>query len=133
MMPEAEAAAKWWADVLRGPPLKDNGDLVQSMFGSLVAARAAPVSEEGIAAFEEALGARIEEVLDASDDWCMVDTDYGPGGVLSTALRRLDEETANAIRPLLPWKTIMVVKPGKVRVAKGYGAPEETIYGGEGH
>lgn len=137
MREEVEAAAAWWADVLRGPPIKDNGDEMQSVMGTLAGALHGPPAEEQIAAFERELRAVAETMAErlrsyerehrGEDHFLLViDTDYGPGGVLLRALVASDQ--MGRLAPLLPWKTTMTVTPGKVSVSKGYGAPEQTIY-----
>ncbi len=133
MREEARAAAKWWAEVLRGPPLQDNGDLAQSMIGSIAASRSPELAEEELGAFEEVLAGEIERKASNS---LLVTTDYGPDPFLALVLDKTGKDIGgprgavveNAVKNRLPWKTAMRIEPGLVEVSRGYGAPFFTIF-----
>ena len=129
--PAIVAAAKWWADVLRGPTKFDNGD--NSQAGGMAWAMATMAASESkpapdvIDRFEAELRQSIAQYVNERDGrfWPTVATDYGPDRILSDAFERAGGKGAGLV---FPWKTVMWVRPDEVTVRYGYGAPEQVIY-----
>lgn len=137
--PEAVAAAKWWADLLAKPTRHDMGEAQGNAVLAAVTAdlKSAPRTPEEIEAFSRCLAEEIEQLVAGSawrpDDpgWnsaarCVA-VEYKPEPVLVNAARRAGFELT---RYDLPVKTLMLVDPGRVRVAVGYGQPWQTIWAG---
>lgn len=130
---EAKEAAKWWAACLRSVRPHDNGDAFQSALSTLVTKSMAPISVEQIAAFEGALKTKIQERC--RGHWYpdepmrgsylrAIGVDYGPDVILCEAAHDAGFDPAARF----PIKTRMIINPGEVRVAEGYGADFETIW-----
>jgi len=117
---EIAAAVQWWADQLTSMPSNDNGDPLTSMLGTLSAMSEEPPTAAEVGAFKSALATLIADKTPFS-----ISVDYGPDWILSQALGAAG--ITNKMR-LLPWKTHMWIKPGLVRVAKGYRAEPVTIF-----
>lgn len=140
---EAQAAAAWWADMLRGPSFRhDVGD--EDLNEWLDVARAVTdtaYSEEELEAFEETLAQYVhdalEEKLERYDETfpdsdntigraLSFGVDYHPNTLLEAAAVEagLDYNRFTTFKA----KTHMWVQPGEVSVRPGYQQPEEVIY-----
>lgn len=154
---ESKAAARWWREVLAGPPTHDNGDDVQSLMGRLLGGISPELTGEELDAFEEELaryvdrrieddrrtweGERRMSQLGGVDEgffWISFGTDYGPDYLLAAAIEAAANRTSRpevctrAAVNRLPWKTGMSLRPGEVKVSRGYGAESALIYPREG-
>jgi len=117
---QAKAAAKWWADQLRGVAPLDNGDASET--GTMTYVLAAMLQDvekakqdgAGIDRFEAELAGII-----MTQQPRQIGVDYHPDYCLAQA-------AAAAGLPLgmstLPWKTQMIFEGDAVKVACGYGA-----------
>lgn len=122
-----QAAAKWWADTIAGPPKFDNGDRSDAGFmsmglASLLADKQPKPTEAQLASFQRELAEYIETSLQSGrmfDLFC----DYGPGRDLAEIGLRNGISDA-----LFPWKTCMWVYRGHVSVRHGYGAETQRIF-----
>jgi hypothetical protein len=135
VFPEIAAAAKWWADQLRMPPFMDNGDAYQSILGSTTAVTLPPLQENQIGRFERWLAWLCQTNFSknwnpSEPDWARgcrtLATDYGPDLTLHFAAKR-----AGIIGDLMlrfPWKTVMWISPGSVKLRCGYGAQELELF-----
>ena len=144
----ARAAAKWWADRLRdGAGIGDNGALdansiAAAGFTLLIRARHQP-TEDNCARFERELERAICLLVSTEDYRCYRDcpgfddggsclvlsVDYHPCDVLHGALIEAGIHASVASTAALPLKTAMWVSARMVRVAHGYGAPQQEIWG----
>jgi hypothetical protein len=135
--PEVVAAAKWWRDAMRNPKF-DNGDNSptggMTMAMALMGRKTHPV--EVLDKFEAALRRNIVARINERKGWCpespgwcsyarTLSVDYNPDAVLSDSLAESGESPGLTS---LPWKTVMWINPGEVKVACGYRAPPVTIY-----
>jgi hypothetical protein len=117
--PEAiKAAAKWWADQLRGTTF-DNGVSEHNAMATMVQASNKPLSDEVIRLFQKYL-----EIDIPGMDWPTLSVDYDPDQILSAA----GEAAGINLEFRLPWKTCMEIGDNEVQVACGYGKPFKTIY-----
>jgi hypothetical protein len=123
---EIEAATKAWADILAGPPVKDNGEAYQSAMGTLLSADSPVPTAAQLARFREALGAALRDELDRAGR-AYLSCDYGPDRALWEAA--LAAGITDELR--FPWKTRMRVEPGGVGLARGYGAPYVELLNAE--
>mgnify|MGYP001559346407 CR=1 FL=1 len=114
------AAAKWWADKLRGPVIHDNGERMQSAMMTALQPDV-PVPDEKIDEFDYFLGTALSET---DYNHITVGVDYGPDRILSEAA----EKAGINLEFRLPIKTMMWITPEKVSVSEGYRAPEVQIY-----
>lgn len=130
---EIEAAVSWWADQLAGDATHDNGDLPLSLFATALAGQLAPLLPQQIESFKASLAMRLRE--DFAPSWDSSDpmrgsygrtlgVDYNPDARLRQAA---EDAGIGALSLRFPCKTMMWVDPGKVQVAKGYGAKPVTI------
>lgn len=128
----AKAAAKWWADQLRGGAKLDNGAtdpanvMARGLAGMLQKQEASGRTPQSIDLFEAALARRFE-AIDGARCWgSIAGVDYHPDRILSEAA---DEAGINLGMASLPWKTSMHCREGdKITVHCGYRAPEEVVY-----
>ena len=58
----------------------------------------------------------------------IVSTDYGPMGILADVAHE-----CNVSEKVFPWKTVMWIEEGSVKVRAGYSAQIETLYPQEEH
>ena len=132
MRREAEIAAKWWADQLRGIAKLDVGAKPNEALGSaafvamstiLQIEDHAKVQDSQIAKFQSILCEAIDGVLSRRPS-LILDVDYGPDQMLGDALRSVE---CTGFAPL-PWKTTMWIGPESVTVSCGYQAPTEQLY-----
>ena len=128
---EAKAAAKWWADTLRTLPAQDNGDGFQSALGTMLQRAGRSLTDEEIQTFEDGVEAVVEKLIDRAEEWrpgrdkwfVVLSTDYGPDMELREAIDRLlPGDARTLVGNKLPWKTVMHINPGEVKVSRGYGA-----------
>ncbi len=136
MHEEIAAAVRWWADQLTQPPVHDNGDLFQSALASSIAATYnKPIEPEKIEKFVELLTAGHVSADQAHDlkrdrqhsDWYnILGVDYGPDWALKTALEGAGIDQVDS---RFPYKTVMWINPGCVKVRNGYGHGVEYLYG----
>lgn len=122
----ARAAANWWAQQLRDEdPLVDNGDLEQSMLGSVAREKALDkITSEQISEFEEILTEKIQqERIRGRDRY--IKCDYGPPKILAEAA---EEAGIESVRSAFPWKTGMWIETNRVLVSEGYNSDREEIY-----
>lgn len=145
MHPEARAAARWWADLLRAEPKHENGEVDQSVMLTLLAKYTPQPNEEQVAVFEKALTSLIDNEireLQLADDWpdenipgssgppyqgvVFVENDYSPGYLLAEAIR---EARIDARR--VPVKTQMHIKPGSVAASLSYLGEWRTVWSAE--
>jgi hypothetical protein len=133
---EIEAAVDWWASRLANiDTIKDTGHpAVDSMLSISAALAYEPVTGDQLDAFRAALRREFEAA--ASDETArypdrpivdQIRTDYGPQGRLRDACLAAGL-VARQYDSLLPYKTSMVIVPGRVTVSEGYGAPDRVIY-----
>lgn len=125
---EARTAARWWADKLRDDFTLDNGDPEQHPIVGGMLALARAKNREGLTvakidAFERALIARVQVMLDEGHRLGF-GVDYHPDPELGDALS--DAEIPVSMTAL-PWKTVMWVRPGSVRVGDGYGVEPREL------
>jgi hypothetical protein len=126
---QARKAAKWWADHLRHGAKHDNGvgmDSMLLMYVSRSHRQHNPLSPDEAQRFEDALTAVFCEHL-CNRSLLMVGTDYGPDGILYSAIER-----ANLVQQIgqygLPVKSLMSIpRVGPVVAKKGYGQPMNPI------
>lgn len=125
----AKAAAKWWADRLRGNAKLDNADpseigAMTFMMGNIIQARAAEKRTlEQIQIFEDSLYKRL---LDYDDYWLGID--YHPWKIFIESAEEAGFQLSGCC---LPWKTSMYFEEsGEIKVSYGYGAPLEIILEG---
>lgn len=127
----AKAAAKWWADQLRGGAKLDNGDESRQggmamMLGLLAQSAERKGRDTGkVDAFEEALARRFEAIDDGKWKFPIAGVDYHPDRHLVEAAEEVGLDLGMASPP---WKTSMYSLAGKVTVYCGYRAPEEVVY-----
>ena len=137
MKPEFTAAAKWWADQLRGPVRLNNGDAFQSGMAEVMLGSKPRPTADKIAIFERALAEAIERRCSqywqednpeygAFDREIMID--YHPNTVFLEAAAVAGIKLGMGD---LPWKTYMQIDPGNVQVASGYQAQALRIYPNE--
>ena len=127
----AEAAAMWWASVLRDPKL-DNGDgnpLTAVLTAMTKDGRPEPATDV-LDQFKANLIERLNESLNAADDYTTrygidLSVDYHPDSVL---LDCADKAGFRGGMTDWPWKTTMFVKPEEVSVSYGYRASYEVIW-----
>lgn len=124
---EAEVAAAWWADVLRGEPTFSNGDPFAGALASTISDRQDDLPDEQIADFEDALRDHIvdhlTDMLQVHPVYTMyVNTDYYPMKELAEAAA---DAGIDAGMTTFPWKTGMWIEPGKVRVSDPSGHPSD--------
>lgn len=123
----AQAAAQWWASAI-GAPTFDNGDGLQSMLGTLLAAgKPAPTVSEA-RSFADILAARIQTDLDRCREYgdLSIGVDYVPDRILAEAAREAGISTLR-----FPWKTMMWVNDDHVTVSAGYRAPTVLVWASE--
>lgn len=132
--PEAAAAAEWWAEQLRNPPVHSNGDADDDeldsawLIGLVGNHLREQQSEETIEAFRLHLGEEIERHLQRyGGSWdpahpgtgsmlrC-VDVEYSPHETLTAAAAAAGFRLGSFD---LPIKTVMWIDPGLVRVRSG--------------
>jgi hypothetical protein len=133
---ELNAAAKWWANILRA------GEHPRSNLGApelepyfAFTQKAPHFSDEQIDAFEKALRTVLEKAYVTQEIRQRYDekysygqgfgVDYEPGQLLELAA----EQAGIDLTRCLPAKTIMWIRPKTVKVKRGYGAPIMYIYG----
>ena len=117
-----EVAAKWWSDKL-GTAAQNMGkgyDFANLLMG-IVSMKNSPNNEKR-EKFYELLKQELIETLKVSN-LVMLDTDYGPRGVLASIARECEIDGY-----AFPCKTYMHVREEKVVVREGYGADEKVIY-----
>lgn len=116
------AAAKWWANQLRAPVF-DNGVAEHEVLANLLQSSKPTIPDEKIEAFQNEL---MERLL--GSDIKTLSVDYGPDQILRDAaeIAGIYIDTAT-----FPWKTCMILSDTVLKVACGYGAPFEVIYGNE--
>jgi len=124
---EAEVAAAWWGDVLRGEPTFSNGDPFAGALASAISDRQEDLPDEQIQAFEDELQRLIEDHLtdmlqDFPDYTMYVNTDYSPMKELAEAVA---EAGIDAGMTTFPWKTGMWIEPGMVKVSDPSGHPSD--------
>ncbi len=130
--PQAEAAAKWWADALRNPKFDTLGETrgdqrsdpggrvaMAEVMATVMAAQQEP-NDEAFERFAVAL-AKALTGISAHGYAGHISVDYGPCAVLS------DAANAAELKALFPWKTHMTFNDGGVQVSYGYGAPYKEI------
>ena len=127
MSAEIACAAKWWADCLRGTTAHNIGDDdgMASMMMTLIGARQPYVGNESVERFERAaIDWMTECAAKQSEPWITLSTDYGPDWELSEICQ------IAGINPGMqfPAKTMMSVRPGSVKVSRGYGAQRREIF-----
>lgn len=120
---EARTAARWWADQIRQGAKLDNGEGMHGVLGAMLqAVEKRGVTDEMIDAYEEALARSIQTGHRSHDgtDWRRggFGVDYGPDRILSAPM----DEVGLKGMTLLPWKTVMWISDGSVRVSHGYQA-----------
>lgn len=147
MTREIATAAQWWAEQLpkQKPNLADqagaqptdamNHPVARGLFDVLADREAQSVTPEGIETFRVELAKGIAAMVEKADSYwadsarsgfnVVVATDYGPDSVLGDALAAAGMNGRSMT--LLPNKTVMWVKPGKVDVSAGYGAAIESV------
>lgn len=144
IFPEVQCAASWWGKQLRGNPIQDNGDLMQTIWMNALAVPESPLKEEDVTRFarwlaysiqlrvtrqqwpgESGRGWRPEEPNFGSANR-VIHNDYGPDAILVIA-SRLSGVPGN-LSNRFPIKTCMWINPGEVKVRCGYSAKEESIY-----
>ena len=117
-MSNTDKAVAWWVNVLRDAK-KDNGD--RSEMGAMALAMAElgkkVPTEDQLERFAQLLHERIE-----SEHPTVLSCDYGP----SVPLRECAKE-AGIDGSAFPWKTTMWLRPDKVEVSYGYGAPIQEV------
>lgn len=122
-----QAAAKWWADTIAGPPKFDNGDRSDAGFfgmglATLLADKQPKPTEAQLANFKTELAEYIETSMQPGrmfDLFC----DYHPARDLA------DIGLRNGISDaLFPWKTCMWIRKGHVSVRHGYRAETLSIF-----
>jgi hypothetical protein len=130
-----KVAARWWADQLRGKVEQDNGDALQSAFATRAAGLIRPLDPLQIDLFEVDLAQKLDAALDEEErrrrygePHLVFGTDYGPDPMMAEVCEEL-EIRQTMLR--FPFKTVMWLYPECVKVACGYRAPIETIYGSE--
>ncbi len=130
--PQAEAAAKWWADALRNPKFDTLGETrgdqrsdpggrvaMAEVMATVMAAQQEP-NDEAFERFAVAL-AKALTGISANGYTGHVGVDYGPCAVLA------DAANTAGLKALFPWKTGMNFNDGGVQVSYGYGAPYKEI------
>lgn len=140
---EARVGARWWADKIRQDFFPDAGaqpgdavaePMAVGLIGLLHEQERRSLSVDKIDAYETALARRIQAMLDEGESSygtaMELGCDYGPGPAHAAALR---DAGINPGRTTLPWKTVMWVQPGSVKVGDGYGAEpaELPLEGGQ--
>lgn len=144
IFPEVLCAASWWGKQLRGKPIQDNGDLMQTILVTALTGIESPLKEEDVARFERWLAYSIQLRItrqqwpgESGNGWRpdqpnfgsanrVIHNDYGPDAVLVIA-SRLAGIPGN-LSNRFPIKTCMWVNPGDVKVRCGYSAKEESIF-----
>ena len=153
---ESKAAARWWREVLAGPPTHDNGDETLSLMGRLLGGISPELTGEELDAFEEELARHLDAMIvrdresreetrrkyrpdwPTADFWLTIATNYHPDMELDRAIEAAAARTerpevfGRTVRNRLPWKTVMWIRPEEVKVAHGYGAEAALIYPKEG-
>lgn len=133
--PEVKAAVEWWITQLVGPAQYECGEHSATMdyaVGLALMGRQPPPTEEQIEKFRVALAERMEAEITklmahigGGRFRLVTRVDYEPDQILEDAL----EATGNKrLGNNLPWKTRVIVSPGEVKAAAGYGGPFEVIY-----
>jgi hypothetical protein len=134
--PEIVTAAKWWADQLRGPAVQDNGDKFMSGFATAASMMCKPLAPEVIAKFEAELRTRLAAKYNelkcwypSNPNWAsamrVIHVDYNPCGPLLDAAEAVGVDMPSLRFPI---KTCVWVNPGRVEVARGYGAARRVVY-----
>lgn len=121
----ANAAAKWWADKLRGGTVQNNGESMQSLMMTLFAmsVRKSDKYYAEVDKFEKELINIINESLKSSN-YAYLSVDYDAEGLLLDAIFNIDIDT----KFLFPVKTSMRVTKEDIQVSEGYQAPYKQIY-----
>lgn len=135
---EANVAAKWWADTLRGDPTIDIGDAKLEGVMNWARDNTPDVDPETIDAFESVLAEEIEEMAvdagwnpakpDQGKIYRSIRVDYHPDEILTHAGEAVGIDVGMTT---FPSKTDMWIDPGKVTVRAGYSADIETIWSEE--
>ncbi len=117
-----KAAAMWWVDQLRAPTF-DNGVVEHGALAGLLSSSKSPIPEEKLGTFQKEIETRL-----MGSDLRTLAVDYGPDKTLHDAAvsAGIDVDTTT-----FPWKTCMILSDTVLKVACGYGAPFEVIYGKE--
>lgn len=120
---EIRVAARWWADRLRVAFLQNIGESTPaertgSALASLLTLQQPTLDEAAVQVFEESLAGLIQRDFNAGHS-VDLSVDYHPSMPLQTAAYMAGFSLAFR----LPVKTIMVIRPGEVSVASGYGRP----------
>ena len=134
-LPEVQAAARWWTELLRGPVINDSKNDYADVLKTLKDGEREPLSDEVLDKFYEyaclTIGTHVNRGSWRYDEpefgsyVRAIQNDYSPDPALEAAAQKA------GIRDLyfrMPWKTVMWVNPGEVKVSYGYGAPIEVIY-----
>jgi hypothetical protein len=132
---EFTAAAQWWGEQLKGLPGRNNGASAQddpTGFGTaitLLAAASTPTADDvQIGRFVDALVKHLceqagERLVAGRRVHFSIGTDYHPDRELADAASAAGIDCYR-----FPWKTMMWIDPGFVRVSAGYQAEEEVIW-----
>jgi hypothetical protein len=117
----SEAAALWWAGVLRDPALKSGIGFVDAV----AATNEGPVqADDKLASFANLLAERLSARL-SEEDAIILMVDYGPDKLLEECadLAELEDDIC-----AWPWKTTMRVRCDEVAVINGFGGSPEVIW-----
>lgn len=133
--PEVEIAAAWWADLLKAKPHNTYGKPTTDLLYSFVG-EPEPMSQPAIDAFNNELVNAIEADIDPSlftpetpiRGEVILSVDYEAGSILEQAAA----SAGINLNRRLPIKTIMWIRPGLVKVKRGYGAEIVEIYRADG-
>lgn len=132
--PQAEAAAKWWADQLRNETPHQAGEpALSAMINKVTMMSTNPVEDNQAARFEAKLTELIQQSIDereANGGWypgytqaVFLATDYHPDDRLAAAAH------AGLIPHLrLPMKTLMRIEKDVVMVMPGHAAEWVTVW-----
>jgi hypothetical protein len=120
-MNKNQHAAKWWADQLRHYPTHNVGNEKFNEEARLMMFLGgyAPIPEEDIQKFEQALLSVIEERQPST-----ISVDYNPDALLDEAEKKAGINLAHR----LPAKTTMWLEPDALLVSQSYGAQPTCIY-----
>lgn len=119
---EAQTAARWWAEQIRNGTKLDNGEPMHGVLGALLQSAQPTIDPELIDAYEAALAVSIERNHRNRDgEWFRsgFGVDYHPDQILSAPLESVGIRESMTT---LPWKTVMWISDGSVRVSHGYRA-----------